>query len=351
MKIDISSFKHEKIETNKIPLFFVVKSQDQMERRNRMIENQKNKKIGRINQRPVATGLLVSAELYDGKINILWENEFREPRHIIPFHENYLLTEINRLLLVNKKGDILKSYSHPWFAFLHTVDVDLNRETALLSSSGYDMILEIDLNTGKETWRWEAWKNGFNPDDKGNYLASNETDYKQFQTENKKAIWIKPEEYGEQGIMTAFRTAHPNMAYYHPYKENKIIVASAHNGTLYEVDKKTGDKIELTDFLHHMSHGLKFIDSNWLITDTTKGICHFLNKDFEILKTFIFNNLQGKPKEIAQNEWIQQISPLTQSLFLALDANRGPILFDVQEQKYQFMDINSNWCLQDCIVK
>ncbi len=348
MKNDISHFKEDKNFFETFDAFIVVKSQDQIERRKRMIENREKGKIGRIKKRPVAKGLLLKAQISSKAIQILWTKEFDEPRHIKRFGNNYLLTEMNQLLLINSLGKILKSYQNSWFAFLHTVDVNKNR--ALLTSSGYDMVLEIDLENGKETWRWEAWKNGFNPDDAGNYLTTNKKDYEKYNKKGLKTLWVKPENYGRQGILTAHRTAHPNMAYYHPYKKDKILIAIAHDGTIYEVDRNNYKKSELTNFLHQMAHGLKFHMDKWIITDTTQALFYSLKKDFSIENIYKFANLKGKHPDAHENEWIQQITPVNKYLYIALDANRGLIIFDIQKKIYQLLPINENWCIQDCLI-
>jgi len=176
----------------------VVKSQDQLERRRRMLASRKGGKIGRVNERPTSIGLLADVKLQDGKCILQSSMEFREPRHIRIHPENgYLITEIDCVKWIDEQWQVKREYRHPFFAFLHTIDISPDGKRMLIVSSGYDACFEFDIETGAVTWEWFAWDHGFNPDGEGVWLAANSEKHQQYLSDGKKALLIDPAKYGE----------------------------------------------------------------------------------------------------------------------------------------------------------
>jgi len=349
--IDINKFHRVDYIENRCAFFFVVKSQDQVERRKRMVESKKNGKFGRLKERDTAVGLLVKGMFERGKVGILWQKEFREPRHICELSKGtFLLTEINKINEIDSKGRILREYWHPWFAFLHTIVVDEDKSQMLTVSSGYDMVMELNIQTGIETWRWSAWDNGFNPDDDGYYLASSKEKYLQYKTAGLRAILITPEDYDEHGLITSRRSAHPNMAVYDVYNEGHILISIGHTGDIYRVGIANNRKVKVIDFLGQMPHGLGAYNGGWIVTDTTQARIYDLGKNFEIRNIWHLGNLPGKDDTVGDNEWVQNTLPLGVNQFLAIDSNRGLIHFDSAKLEYAVYEVNGNWCIQDIFI-
>ena len=333
--------------------FIVVKSQNQVERRKRMLESQKRKRFGRFTPSKTERGLLVCGMLKDGKFNIEWSKEFREPRHIKRLSNgSFLLTEINRVLRIDSTGCIIRAYTHPFFGYLHSVEVTLKEDRALIVSSGYDAVIEIDLISGEETFSWFAWDNGFNPDADGTWLAVTQEKYESYLNEGKKAILINPVEYGEQGITTALRMAHPNVAVYENSKVRQFfLVCVGHNGELCRVSFSDGKIKTVYSDLCVMPHGLSPRQTGgWMITQTTIGKWIWLDQKFQDEFCFDLSNLEGKVPGTEDAEWIQQVVSIDQSKALGIDGNRGLIALDYKEKKYCIYQVDPNWCIQDALL-
>lgn len=352
-RINLQDFSLDPKLLNDSNWLFVVKSQDQTIRRNRLISKMQGGKFGRTESRPTAIGLLAKAQLSDGEAHLQWQKEFHEPRHIIQLEENsYALTDVNSIKLIDGCGAVKQTLTDPLFAFLHSIQKhSVEQEKLLICSSGYDAIIETNVKSGQRSFLWAAWENGFNPDEDGNWLCLTSDYEKKIRQDGKNAILINPNLFGEQGINTKFRSAHPNVAVYNPYKKNtSMIVSIGHGGTLYEVSLDTFEsKIVLND-LAEMPHGLCPYENGWLVTNTTKGEIWFLSHDFVPEKIISFEGLSGKPKELGEIEWIQNTKVTSNGVFLALDANRGLIAFDIVNEKINFFQPNLEWCLQDAIA-
>lgn len=331
----------------------VVKSQDQTVRRNRLLSKVKNGRYGRTESRPTAIGLLANVFLHDGQAQLNWKKEFPEPRHIIRLCDDvYALTDVSGVNVIDKDGEVSNRINDPLYAFLHSIDQnELKKDKILVCSSGYDAIIETNIKTEERSFLWSAWENGFNPDENGNWLALTDSYHEHLVSEGKKSLLIEPEKYGEQGINTKFRSAHPNVAVYNPYKDNStMIVSIGHGGTLYEVDLISHKTSLVFDELSEMPHGLMPYKGGWLVTNTTKGEVWSLSANFEAERILSLRELPGKNPDLGSIEWIQNTKVTSDGLMLCLDANRGLVAIDVVNKKYNVFHPDMEWCLQDGII-
>jgi hypothetical protein len=349
--IDLASFQEVAGVLEDSAWYFVVKSLDQVERRTRLVSSRKGNKFGRIQARPTAEGILSLGVLKSGRIDEEWRKSFREPRHIRSFRRGeFLLAEMNRLLRIDPQGQVLQSYTHPYFGFLHTVDLHPRMNRALVVSSGYDCALEIDLEEGKETHRWVAWDHGFNPDEEGVWLAADRARYEEHLAKGRRALLIDPLDYGEQGLVTARRSAHPNAGVYNCFREGQTIILSmGHNGNLLEISLEEGTTRKVFDQLDQMPHGIIPRREGWVVTNTTKGEWWTFSPSFESRQCYSVAKMGGKVPGTESVEWVQQVIPVGESKALFLDANRGLIAVDIFSRCYSIYQPDPNWCIQDAL--
>ena len=86
-----------------------------------------------------------------------------------------------------------------------------------------------------------------------------------------------------------------------------------------------------------------------MITQTTKGEWLWFNRNFEVETIFDFKTVKCELSGIGDSEWIQQVIPVTESKALAIDANRGLIALDIENEIYSVYHADENWCVQDSI--
>ena len=343
---DIANFERNDEILQGSEWLFVVKSQDQIERRQQMLASRRDGRIGRIKARPVSTGLLAKIKLISGQCRVIWMREFREPRHIKKHPAGgFLITEIDCVKWLSDHGEVMREYRHPYFAFLHTIDLSPDNQRMLVVSSGYDACFEVLLETGEITWEWFAWDHGFNPDGDGIWLAVTREKVEKYECSGKKALLIDPSQFGEQGILTSKRTAHPNAAAYDRYLEHHIIISIAHDGKIYRVPMRDGTPKCICDFLSQMPHGLQPYKQGWMMTNTTRGEWWYFSSDWEALGCLSLHKLGTEAVE-----WIQQVISLPGGELLSLDANRGIIAIDPIHEMYTVYHPDENWCVQDALL-
>lgn len=350
--IDISEFEEDGIEFHR-PIHLIVKSQDQIERRARLVASLQQGKIGRVEHREIATGLWVQCVLQKGTTldkNSCRTFEFREPRGLAPVGDGrYLLSDVNRVLLVDADANILKEYKHPFFAFLHSVSYDQASGKFLVVSSGYDCLIEMDLQ-GNLCWEWYAWENGFNPTLEGVHLCRSAIEAERLRAEGKTATHIDPQKYMEYGLMTSQRSNHPNSGCYHPSNANLVLVTLGHSGEVIVIDKKNGSWKSVVSGLKAMPHGIQPYLNGWMVTNTLMGEFWLLDEDFNLTEKVITRNLPGKPRELGENEWLQATYPVGEGCFIALDANRGLIHIDQGAKRYRVYSTDESWCIHHLMM-
>ena len=335
------------------PLHVMVKSLDQVERRVRLIEAKQRGRIGRIEERPIATGLWARFDISpgsrldrdSGRIS-----EFSEPRGLAEVAPGkFLLSDISSVMLVDSEAKVLRRYTHPFFAFLHSVSFDRASGRFLVVSSGYDCLIEMDLE-GRVSWEWFAWEHGFNPSLDGTYLCRSETSANRYRAEGKQAVLVDPVKLGALGLMTSQRSNHPNSACYHPADRNRVLATLGHSGEVIEIDRQSGSARTVVSGLDPMPHGIQPHGDGWIVTNTLRGEFWLLGSDFSLQTRIVTRHLPGKPEGMAGHEWLQAAYPLRDGLFIAADANRGLITIDLGAKQYRINPVAESWCVHHLMV-
>lgn len=333
-----------------VEAFLVVKSQDQLERRRRLIESVKGGRIGRFAERPVSEGLVVRARIEPGiaidrgSAEQVWT--FREPRGLILGEDGgMLVSEIDRVIALDAAGRELRDYRAPGFGFLHAIVPSRDGRRILVVSTGYDLLAELDLASGAVVWDWLTWEHGFNPNLDGVYLARDPARHAAFLERGLPARLIDFSEPSTHGLMTTARTNHPNSASYGRTSDDVILATHGHNGDLIEIDRVSGEFTYRLRDIGMMPHGIMPHGDGWMVTSTMKGECWFLDERFAVIRKLVFATLPGKPPELGANEWLQSVHPLGDGVFAGLDANRGLVLVDLARRCYTVIPVDPDWCV------
>lgn len=328
---------------------FVVKSCDQMERRQRMLNALDKGKVMGLEPRSVAQGLVFTT-CFNGKES---ENaitqKFLEPRHIKKApNGDVWLTTIDKLYKLDENMKIAQTIEHDLFSFLHTLDFNADGTRVLVCATGYDSIIEIDLRTGQETYRWMAWEYGFNPDQDGIWLTLDKDTAMRYASENLPHKLVTPSK-DPQGIMMKHCTSHPNVAVYNPYKDDgSFLVSIAWSGTIYMVNRETGKAQPVSRF-NAMPHGLAPFEGGWMVTDTTSGRWVAFDRNWNCVREVVCSALPGKVTGSGDKEWLQIVLPYEKDKLLLLDANRGIIAVDLATKTYALYRSHPNYCIQDAM--
>lgn len=332
----------------------IAKSLDQKERRERLINSAKQGTLGRIEPRPVAQGLAVCTRLSSGgKIDAsgnCWMVELEEPRGFARLSDDrFAISEIGQVSIFDSNLRRVDTLKHDYFGFLHTITLSADKERLLVVSGGYDSIFEVNVNSGDIEWSWFGWDHGYNPRQQdGVFLTGDRQQAEEWQRQGKKVQLVDPQRYGKQGLVTAGRTTFPNSAYYNVYRDEATVAATLfYSGELIEIDKETGDvPVRLSGM--NIPHTILPWGTGWLVTSTREGCFLTLSPSFQVERRVSVTSMPGKPAEMEDEEWLQSVSPLsTADLLMAIDANRGLLVIDINNRKWNVFDIDEDWCVQE----
>lgn len=240
----------------------------------------------------------------------------------------FVYASVNTINILDLKDGKVKTITNPYLAFIHSIREGFTSDSLLITSSGFDGILDIELN-GVMNWSWFAWNNGY----KSDLLDFN---------------LVNPNSYQSGlGLPPNKRVIFPNSAIdWGDY----ILITSFHKG-LCLIEKTTGI-LSLVDGDISNPHAIKKLDSGGIVvTDTSHGRCIFYNQNLKKVSEVIFSNLDGKDPQANGMEWLQYVSPFEKNLFIAIDSNRTCIIiFSISERTFQRISIDPSWVAQEVMV-
>lgn len=355
MKNDVSTWRREVGLIGDIEVFLVVKSTDQIKRRQRLIESKQRNTIGRIKNRPISLGMLVNVNL--GVSEVISEDSanfhrtFSEPRGLTTLGDgSYLLAEVGAVHMLNPDASVRKTFDDPWFAFLHSIHKHPIDNLALIVSSGYDAIIEIDYTKWKKTWSWFGWEHGFNPAPDNTYLTRSAEHAARLLRDGKATKLVHPSDYGVIGLTTSFRTTHPSSAMYMPDDPGSIVATLGQAGCLVKISIDSGEVTVLNDELEKLPHHpVPFLDG-WMVTNTLAGEIWTFDRYFNRREILDLSALPGKPVAMADHEWVQMATPVTDTIVVAADANRGIVCLDMKNKYFDILNVDENWSIQQIEV-
>lgn len=324
-----------------------VKSFDMQAIRARYLKSRQSNtgRIGSVERREVAKGGLVYIEIYLGKIvksDLL--GYLPEPRGL-DVSKNIIAVSSENVVHIYRK-DKVESISNPWFSYIHTVKFNKDEEPnkILVSSSGYDCLFEFDLKTLEKTYDWFAWEHGFqkgfDPDTGKDILLTRSAEEAAFfRVTGKDHLYINDPQ--NQTLPTAKRAAFINSVLYDTMLDGKLLATLFHEGAVYRINLHGGDAEKLIGGMKSPHGGRNFKDQ-YMATSTATGEVFFSGSD-----SLSFQELPGKPQELAELEWLQNSAPFDDCI-ITIDANRNAfVLFDQDTKQYDMVAFDPDWAIQD----
>jgi hypothetical protein len=348
-RIDINTFERNSDFYSRLDLLLTVKSFDLQAIRKRYIASKVNKVSGSTKRRDIATGGVISLSIHNGKIlnqDIICK--LKEPRGIDFLDNKLAISSENKVHVISDK---LSTIHNPFFSFIHTVSFSpFSNDRLLISSSGFDCIFEYDLIDNTKVWEWFAWENGF---DKGRdvysdsdvYLTRDKSLADKWKTEGKNFLLIN--DPATQSLPTAQRSAFINSVSYHQDDKELLLATLFHKGVLLLINRNNLVNEAIVKDMNH-PHGGKMSNQFCLVTSTNSGEVVLITNEEE--NRYFFNNLDGKPFELGEMEWLQN-SIIIDDFIITIDSNRTAfVIFNPIEKKYDIIPYDNNWAIQDLVI-
>jgi hypothetical protein len=352
-ELDLSHFEKDSEFYPPLDLVLTVKSFDLQAIRKRYIESRKNTsgKAGSVERRAVSKGGVAKVRLENGHLReIHTVSNLSEPRGI-DYKDKRLAISLENKVYVFTESNFI-TLENPWFSYIHTVDFhpkDLNR--ILVTSSGYECIMEYNFLTKEKLWDWFAWDHGLNQavDPKTNetfLLTKDEAQADRYADNNQAHLLINRPK--DQDLPTAKRAAFINTARYDSHNPENIFVTLFHEGTVRSLEKTSGNHSVVLDAMKSPHGGHRLNEQQIMATNTAGGTVELQYGEERI--HLLFKNIPGKPEELEETEWLQNSIHL-ESYIITIDSNRNAlVIIDLEKRKYDTVPYNQDWAVQDMIA-
>lgn len=345
---DVSTFHEEPKLGNGIPLALQLKGFNRMDRIGRRKTQISEGKSGSTTERQVANGaVMVIGDLSDLDYLSVKNSDYTinlpDSRGMVAHNDDIYIGSVDRVIHLNAQTGRSTPITNPWFAFIHSLQLADDGKSLLVTSPGFDRIIQLDTGSGKPTWEWSAWSNGYpNTVNSHKTIVTNPDDVNKIPN----ALLIsRPQDYpGGLGLPPGDRTAFPNSA---TYKDGTHILATLFHNGLIKIDTTTGKSTHVLGGLSH-PHGIRKYKSGFVVTDTGHGAYVTLDNDLQPVKHLSFANLSNKTPEAGSAEWLQNVVPLNENLLAAVDSNRASIfILDPENSLIRRVPYDPNWVMQE----
>jgi hypothetical protein len=187
--------------------------------------------------------------------------------------------------LLDRHGD-LAAITHPWFNYIHSVDVTPDG-SLLLASAGSDLIIELTAN-GEVAWHWFGPEHGYDACPDGS-----------------PAFFDRSADYRGMRRSTAEQAMHVTSAIFG--SQRSVLATLFHQGTLVLIDRETGRTRTLLDGLHR-PHGLHRHDGGFIVSDTLGHRVLLLDHQLEVCSEIPFGS-----------QWLQDTIVTSAGTYLTLE--------------------------------
>jgi hypothetical protein len=247
-----------------------------------------------------------------------------------------------------KDGGLIRLIKNPKFKNLHSVAFSpVAPNLILVSNSGMDNILELEWDSGRIVWSWDAWAFGYGINPFGINLLSGVDEFpagardlllshtevlQRISKEQtaKDERWFVHIDRGlvehPLGLEKWMKGAEPNWAGYHDSSGDILATLFVANQAV-RIDRKTGQVRVLCDGLSR-PHGMIAFERGFLISDTRKGMVLELDSKFELRNKYDFSNMPcHNAMAVDDGEWLQFTSPIGDGSLLATVDSRRSVVF------------------------
>ncbi len=351
---ELSSFQYDNQLGRDLRIIATVKNTFQVDKNNRQVAqlSRKNPEVfGRDKARPLYYGLVAAFSLEHERFtwdlaDTEWSFSSLEPYCIDIFNNMLALCGGNYVTIIDLDSGKKRALNHPWLRQAHSVQFTKDGSRILVSSSGFDVVYEFEVATGKTCWEWYAWDNGLDQSRLGDYYVRTRERYEELTAQGHKVVLVDDPSQYAVGIPTRYCPVHINGAYY-DHDEN-VLMTLFQQGAAIRVNKTTG---EMTNIVSGLINPHKFHprrSGGHYVADTRRGMLLLLDDGFEVARQISLKEAPNEVRSTLLSEFLQSVSELEDGLFACIDIHRSTLwLIDVNTQRYRDVKFPREWSIHD----
>jgi hypothetical protein len=193
---------------------------------------------------------------------------------------------IDQCIYVLNGSAEVSTVTHPWFNYIHSVDLTPQR-TILLASAGSDLIVEISSG-GEVVWEWFGPEHGYGTCPEGTPV-----------------FFDRGADYRTMRRSTAEQAMHVTSAIL--LSNNTVLATLFHQGALVSIDRETGEVRVILDGLSR-PHGVHRCEGGFILSDTLGHRILLLNEELQICSEIPFGS-----------QWLQDTIISSSGTYLTLE--------------------------------
>lgn len=383
----LGTFHEDQTLGNGLNLIISVKNINLVKAENQHLNRPRKKMprvIGVTEARPYHEGLLVAlsiSEKYNEEAlsveNALWTLKYVEV-HGVSLRENRFMAVSGGdiITVYDVETETKRVFRNPWFQHLHTVEFSSDGSRLLTASMGFDSIMEFEVASGRLTWDWNAWDQGFNRSLLGHYVVRSQKEAAEIIAKHKAAgeeieviVVDDPTEYAMFGLPTRWRPVGLNAVKYCDMTSTgdaiplagqpglvagdstAVMATCFHTGDAWVISAPSGTCTTMIGGLFG-PHGFSKTDKSHAVISSTRDGCFYIaNESYEIEREVDLEGTPGVVRPEALGEWLQTTKHVTGSIYAGLDIHRSSLwLIDVDKAAYRRIPVPRGWALQDLFV-
>lgn len=350
-RVDLTTFSANNQLACEVQLLLQLKGFNRLERLERRDKQVQKGQSGSSTQRAVAQGAVIHFGLIGNSEHV---DQLQQYHHFSLLDSRGVALQRDGTALVGSVNAIYqlnlvtgemsqKLIESPWLAFVHSLAISPSGERMIVLSSGFDRIIEVDIDSGRVNREWIAWQHGYNRSNDGQTVVMAAADGSI--VDGHTLIINSPDDYpGGLGLPPNLRTAFPNSAIY--LNDHELLVTLFHHG-MVKINLETGETSSIDDALAH-AHAIHRTDHGFIVADTAHGCAIEYNELFERTRVIDFSAMEGLSPETNGRQWLQFIAPYGNGQYVAVDSNRHQVVFiDMLNRCIRKLPYNPNWVVQE----
>lgn len=352
--VPLISYKYDPQLARNEKVVVTVKTTLQIHKNDRQEEQMKRANpevFGREKARPYVYGFVAAFPLSHDRLNwTLAESEWAfsalEPYAVDIWGNKMALAGANYVWLINMDTGEVRPYRDPWLSQAHTVQFSADGKRLLVTSAGFDAILEFDTETRQVVWQWFAWDHGFDRSKLGHYVVRSHKKSETLKAMGQEVLFVDDPAKFEFGIPTRLSPAHINSARYDI--PGRILASLFHQGAGIVVDKATGEAREVISDLVNPHKFSRRNRGGYFISDTRRGKLIFMDKNYRPTAEITLAGTSGIERSSLLSEFLQNGTELKDGLFACVDIHRNSLwLIDVKRRRYRGVKFPVEWSVHD----
>ncbi|MCB9230961.1 MAG: hypothetical protein H6581_04825 [Bacteroidia bacterium] len=293
----------------------------------------------------------------------------------------FVFHDDTRLRLVNlETGALEQTLTHAFHKGrkielynVHTVQYHPARpDHVLISLTGLDRVIEMNIQTLEVTWEWCPWHHGMHTNGHGLTIVDRGDEIPAF-PKGTRVEYLTPEEAEKRvnanhlpergeawihqvdlsglparlGLQKWERVKLINSAYYAEGGQ-KIMITFWQTGEAVCVDRSTGQATFVAQDLGGCPHSLISVGEGYFLTDTSAGKVIRYNTRLQPTFEIDFTQCPLPPGAEADSpEWVQNTHPISPELLATIDFRRTRVVvWNFRERLYTEYPVSDEWVLQ-----